>query len=343
MSHRVALNFEDGVTRFIAAEAHENIADAAYRQGVNVPLDCRDGACGTCKAFCQSGQYEPGFYIEDALTDDEAEKGFILCCQAQAQSDMVIDIAAASTACKVAEKPVLSEVVSVERLSANRVRLSLKAVDEALPEFLPGQYVNMDIPGLAGVSRSYSFSNAPGTEVATFLIRNVPDGAMGIYLDERAGPGDRITLHGPLGSFYLRTPQRPILMLGGGTGVAPLLSMLETLAASGTCAHPIHLIYGVHEEVDLVEVDRLEDLAAHIPGFTFATTCSAPGNNHPLKGFVTDHFGTEQLNGGDADIYLCGPPQMVDAVRQHLDACGVTIANFYVEKFLPAKTSAVAA
>lgn len=343
MSHRIALNFEDGVTRFITADAHESIADAAYRQGVNVPLDCRDGACGTCKAFCQSGEYEEGFYIEDALTDEEAEKGFLLCCQAQAQSDMVIDIPAASTACKVADKPVVSEVAAIERLSANRVRLSLKAVEGALPEFLPGQYVNMEIPGLVGVTRSYSFSNASGAQVATFLIRNVPGGAMGRYLDEQAAPGDRITLTGPLGSFYLRAPQRPVLMLGGGTGVAPLLSMLEALAAGGGCQHPIHLLYGVHEEEDLVEMERLEELARRIPGLTYATTCSAPENNHPRKGFVTDHFGAEQLNGGDIDVYLCGPTAMVDAVRRHLDACGVEVANFYVEKFLPAKDPAVAA
>ena len=75
MSYNIALNFEDGVTRFIQSNPGETVADAAYRQGINIPLDCRDGACGTCKSFCESGRYDGGSYIEDALTDDEAEEG----------------------------------------------------------------------------------------------------------------------------------------------------------------------------------------------------------------------------------------------------------------------------
>ena len=71
-SYTIALNFEDGVTRFIEANLGETVADAAYRQGINIPLDCRDGACGTCKVFVEAGEFEPGDYIEDALTDDEA-------------------------------------------------------------------------------------------------------------------------------------------------------------------------------------------------------------------------------------------------------------------------------
>ena len=82
MTHSIAFNFEDGVTRFIDANAGETVADAAYRQGINIPLDCRDGACGTCKCFAEAGRYDLGEeYIEDALSSDEAEQGFVLTCQ----------------------------------------------------------------------------------------------------------------------------------------------------------------------------------------------------------------------------------------------------------------------
>ena len=101
MPHKIAFNFEDGTTRFIDADESESIADAAYRRGINVPLDCTNGVCGTCKAFRRSGEFDPGSFIEDALSDAEAAEGYLLCCQAKAKSDMVIDIRASSRACKV--------------------------------------------------------------------------------------------------------------------------------------------------------------------------------------------------------------------------------------------------
>ena len=96
MAFNVALQFEDGVTRIISCEAQELIADAAYRAKINIPLDCRDGACGTCKCFCESGEYEMGVYIDDALAEDEAAKGYVLTCQMKPKSDCVIKVPASA-------------------------------------------------------------------------------------------------------------------------------------------------------------------------------------------------------------------------------------------------------
>src|SRR3954468_1654226 len=92
MAYRIALNFEDGITRFIEANPGETVADAAYRVGINIPLDCRDGACGTCKCRVESGRYDGGPYKDDALTDDEPAAGFALACQARPESDLVVAI-----------------------------------------------------------------------------------------------------------------------------------------------------------------------------------------------------------------------------------------------------------
>src|ERR1700682_408120 len=229
VSHRIALNFEDGTTQFIDADESESIADAAYRQSINVPLDCTNGVCGTCKAFRQSGEFDPRSYIEDALSDAEAAEGYVLCCQATENSAMVIDILASPSACKVKPKDTMTEIVKVEALSAHRIRLSVKPLEGALPMFLPGQYVNVTAPNET-VKRPYSFTSAPGADVATFLIRNVPGGKMSAYLEATAKTSDRLLLNGPFGSFYLRGPRRPILFLAGGTGVGPILSLLEHLA-----------------------------------------------------------------------------------------------------------------
>src|SRR5246127_4369045 len=102
MSYHIALQFEDGVTRFISCNQDEKLADAAYRQKVNIPLDCRDGACGTCRGLCESGEYDlpASSYIEDALTPEEAAKGYVLACQTRPRSDCVIKVPASSAACK---------------------------------------------------------------------------------------------------------------------------------------------------------------------------------------------------------------------------------------------------
>jgi benzoate/toluate 1,2-dioxygenase reductase component len=335
VSHRIALNFEDGTTQFIDADESESIAGAAYRQGINVPLDCTNGVCGTCKAFRQSGEFDPGSYIEDALSDAEAVEGYVLCCQAKAKSDLVIDVLASSGACKVKPKETMAEIVKVEALSARRIRLSVKPLEGALPMFLPGQYVNVTAP-TETVKRPYSFTSAPGADMATFLIRNVPGGKMSAYLAAKAKTGDKLVLNGPFGSFYLRAPRRPILFLAGGTGVGPILSMLEHLAACGANDQSVRLVYGAHDDADLVEVERIEALRARIPKFTYDTTCSGPGSRHALTGHVTDHLSAGALNSGDTDVYLCGPPEMVESGRRHVAKLGLLPANIHFEKFVPA-------
>ena len=122
--------------------------------------------------------------------------------------------------------------------------------------------------------RSYSFSSPPGTETLSFLVRDIPPGVMSTYLREKAAPGTPVEFTGPAGSFYLREIKRPLLFLAGGTGLAPFLSMLGKIAETGS-AHPIHLVYGVTKDVDLVGVEQLEEFATKIPGFTFSTCVAA--------------------------------------------------------------------
>jgi benzoate/toluate 1,2-dioxygenase reductase subunit len=333
MSFHIALNFEDGVTRFIDSAPDETVADAAYRQGVNIPLDCRDGACGTCKSFCEAGSYDAGYYIEDALTDEEAAEGYCLPCQMRPKTDCVIRIAASSATCKVQAGEIRGTLTDVEMLSDSTIGLSVEIEDPDALAFLPGQYVNIGVPGSLE-TRAYSFSSAPGSAAASFLIRNVPGGLMSSYLTGRAKRGDRLALRGPHGSFYLRDIERPLLILAGGTGLAPFLSMLSRLAESG-CDQPIHLVYGVTRDCDLVRLAELEDYARRIPGLTYATCVAYEGSAHPRKGYVTHHLPPDCLNAGDVDVYLCGPPPMVEAVRAHFREHQITPANFHYEKFAP--------
>jgi benzoate/toluate 1,2-dioxygenase reductase subunit len=156
---------------------------------------------------------------------------------------------------------------------------------------------------------------------------------MSTYLDTRAKTGDRLLLNGPFGRFDLRAPRWPILFLGG-TGVGPILSKPEHLATRGDSEWPVRLVYGARDDADLVEIERIEELRA-IPIFTY-DTCSGHGSQHPLTGHVTDHFSAGALNNGDVDVYLCGPPEMIESGRQHLAKLGLLSASIHFDKFAPA-------
>ncbi|WP_434713702.1 benzoate 1,2-dioxygenase electron transfer component BenC (plasmid) [Rhizobium sp. YTUHZ045] len=329
--YRIALNFEDGVTRFIECKDGEKVLDAAFRSKINLPMDCSDGVCGTCKCRAESGSYDLGDdFIDDALTADEAESGLVLTCQMRPSSDCVIAVPTTSVACKTGQQTFSATVARVSPHNDAAIVLELDV--NAAPAFLPGQYVNIDVPG-SGQSRSYSFSSAPGEGRVGFLIKKMPGGLMSTWL-ERAEVGTKLELTGPLGSFYLRDVQRPLLFLAGGTGLAPFLSMLEVLARANS-QQQVHLIYGVTRDLDLVLVDEIEADAKRLPNFTYSTVVAEEASSHPRKGWVTQHVPAEVLHNGDVDVYLCGPPPMVDAVRTYFADNRVMPNSFHYERFTP--------
>ena len=291
MAHQITFRFEDGVTRFIECKEGERVTDAAIRAKINIPLDCRDGVCGTCKAVCESGDYVLGDCVEDALSPEEASARKVLTCQMSPRSDCVIQLATDSDVSGTGPSSHQGRIVACERASDTTIAFSVELEKRADLSFLPGQYVNIRVPGIDH-TRSYSFS-----------------------------------------SFYLRPIERPLLFLAGGTGLAPFLSMLDKIVEDGGSPYPIHMILGVNSDADLVGIDRLEIYAQRLPNFTYACTVAGPDSAYPNKGYVTHHISASRLNGGDADVYLCGPPPMVDAVRSFLSSEGLTPRNFYYEKF----------
>ncbi|MFC6706647.1 benzoate 1,2-dioxygenase electron transfer component BenC [Flexivirga alba] len=330
-THQVALSFEDGVTRFITCRPDQTVADASYRQRINIPLDCRDGACGTCKALCESGEYDGGDYIDDALSEDEAAQGYALPCSMRPKSDLVLQIASTSEVAKTKAATYTGTITELNRLSPTTVELKIDLANRSELAFLPGQYVNIDVPG-TDLKRSYSFSNAPDEDELSFLVKISGGGAMSDYLTERAAVGDELSLTGPHGSFFLRETDRPVLLLAGGTGLAPILSMLRKLHADGS-DRTAHLVYGVSTDDDLVSLDELRMLADRLTGFTWDHCVSAQESLADNKGHVTDLIRGEHLHDGDVAVYLCGPPAMVESVRQGVSSLGVEPTGFYYEKF----------
>lgn len=338
MSFQVALSFEDGVTRFVKCGPNETVADASYKARINIPLDCRDGACGTCKALCESGTYDGGDYIEEALTDDEAEQGYCLPCQMTPESDLVLQIATTSDVAKTAAATYTATITDIRRFSDSTVGFTAEIPNRDELVFLPGQYVNITVPG-TGQSRSYSFSTGPNDPHLSFLVKITEGGLMSEYLRDRAQVGDTLEFTGPFGSFFLRERTRPALLLAGGTGLAPILAILARMQEQDSDL-PVHLIYGASFDQDVVELDKLEEYTRSLPNFTFEYCVSDPATSAANKGYVTSLFEPKNLNDGDVDVYLCGPPPMVEAVRTHFDSEGLTPANFFFEKFNNSATGA---
>ena len=313
--HSVALNFEDGLTRIVQTRPNETVADAAYRVGINIPLDCRDGACGTCRVFVEAGSFDAGDYLEDALTDDEAAEGYGLACQMKPHSDLVLRIAAASDACKIKATATKTTLAAVDPSLGDHLRVLAHRLTEPVG-FLAGQYVSIHVPG-SDQKRSYSFSSAPGSDRLDFLVRDIPGGLMSEFL-RTAQPGTPVEFSGPSGTFYLRDVKRPLLFLAGGTGLAPFMAMLGRLRVR--CHHR-----GPADPPDLRRDQRCRSgrsrgagrtYAATLPGVQLPNLRRRPGQHPPHSAATSPPTSRPSTcYGGDVDVYLCGPPAMVDNVR----------------------------
>ncbi|MFC4520216.1 anthranilate 1,2-dioxygenase electron transfer component AntC [Cupriavidus pinatubonensis] len=336
MSHKVAFSFADGKTVFLDSHAGELLLDAALRNGVNIPLDCREGVCGTCQGRCESGSYTQDYVDEEALSAEDLAARKILSCQTRVQSDASFYFDFESTICSASGTSLFSgQVTAVRQLSETTAILHLDA--SAHPgrlDFLPGQYARLKVPG-AGVSRSYSFAHRPSEDNQfQFLVRLLPDGAMSNYLRERCQPGQTIEFEAPLGAFYLREVERPLVMVAGGTGLSAFLGMLDDIAHKGGCDQPVRLYYGVTDARDLCELDRLKAYETRIADFACEMVVMNPTQEWQGKtGLIPEHFDRTFLKANPFDMYVCGPPPMVEAVKRWLAGEHIESYRLYYEKF----------
>jgi NAD(P)H-flavin reductase/2-polyprenyl-6-methoxyphenol hydroxylase-like FAD-dependent oxidoreductase/ferredoxin len=326
------VRYSDGASKEISVEPNQSVLEAADAQGVPIVSACHSGICGTCVAHCTRGEYELGQSI--GLSQAEKSQRRLLSCQAHVRTDctIVLDYPLGRNAARIVSG--MARVARIEQLSASSALLQLDVSTLAGElEFKAGQFAQLQVPGTE-CWRSYSFAHAPRTDATVeFLIRLLPSGAMSDYLRDRCREGDGIKIRGSKGEFYLRDSTRPIVLLAGGTGLSSILSLAEQLVREGG-SRPIRLKYGVTRPEDLVLTDRLERLAAAHASFTWrAIVRESSPDWHGAVGDVTDLLEHEELNHGEVDAYLCGPPAMVEATRSWMARQGLHNASLYYEKF----------
>ena len=330
--HEVTLVFEDGRVAKFSADEDDTIYLAALKNRVRILTDCLEGACATCKGLCTSGEYRLEEYSDEALSEAERDRREVLTCRMHVLSDCVIEYPYASrVALKTEPDSRAGRVAAVETVASAVAKL---VIDTDSPmSFIPGQYVHLSVPG-TDQKRSYSFAN-PVDGRATFYVKVLKQGAMSDYISGRAALGDEIAMTGPFGRFYLRPASRPIVMVAGGTGLAPMLGMLDTLAAGERGSHPIRLLYGANARQEMFALDRLRryrqaglDLETE-----FCVVEPSDGWNGET-GHVTGLLRPEILNSGDCEVYLCGPPPMIEAAEAALYGFGVASSRIHAEKFV---------
>tara|TARA_R110002072_G_scaffold27885_17_gene90363 strand:+ start:2960 stop:3982 length:1023 start_codon:yes stop_codon:yes gene_type:complete len=337
-THEVTFVFEDGrIVKFDASE-DDNLYFAALKNKVRILTDCLEGACATCKGVCTSGTYELEEFTEEALTQDEFDRREVLTCQMHVKSDCVIEFPYESrVALKSKPDSRSARVAGVEMISSTVAKLVVEPEAEAPPiSFIPGQYVHLSVPGTSE-HRSYSFANAAfESGKYTFYIKVLEQGAMSDYLSQRAQPGDEMTVTGPFGRFYLRPVERPIVMVAGGTGLAPMLSMLDTLVANNDTDRPVRLLYGANAADELFAFDKLEKYVAEGLDLTTELCVVEPAEGWTAAtGHVTDLLRADMLHDGDCEVYLCGPPPMIDAAETWLADNEHDPSLIHAEKFVP--------
>jgi propane monooxygenase reductase component len=311
------------------ADEDETILNAAFRQGIMLMHGCKEGQCSACKSFLLDGEVDLDRYSTFALPDFEEAEGWTLLCRAHAYSDLEVELINYDEEVLHGGTPprmVSTIVEAVEPLTADIWWLKLRP-EEPL-EFKPGQYVDIGIPG-TDEHRSFSMANTD-PETLEFMIKQYPGGRLsGLLADGSIKPGDTLEVTGPYGVFTLRrSSPRRLLFIGGGAGMAPILSLLRSMKESGIEREAAYY-YGARSEADLF---HLEELAEMPCGFVPALSEDSNGWAGET-GLITDVVDRLEGDLAEVDVYLCGPPPMVDAAIALLDARGVPEAHVYFDKF----------
>jgi NAD(P)H-flavin reductase/ferredoxin len=308
----------------VTVEPGETLLQAALRQGIDFPNSCRVGGCGACKCRVTEGQVRELTETGYLLTEDELAERTILACQSTPLTDVSIDVDLPAA--------VPGGVVAQQKLTHDITRLDI-ALDEPL-DYRPGQFAHLSIEGLADHARSYSFATAPGGDTVSFFVRKVPGGKLSTLLNDTDVVGRRVELVGPSGAFWLRGSTAPLLFVAGGSGLAPILSILEAAAAQGV-ARPATVLFGARAQRDLYAQEQLQALAARWNGeFTVIPVLSeepAGSDWAGARGLVTDHMPAHL--SARTHAYLCGPPAMVDAALVPLSDAGVPAEHIHFDRF----------
>ena len=337
----------------------ETVLAAALRQGVTLAYSCRNGDCGTCKGKVISGKVDYGTYNEKAMSAEERRAGAALFCQAVPLSDLVIEAKEISAAEGIPIRIMPCRVMKLDRLAHDVMQLSLKLAEGQRLQFLAGQYIDILLSG--NKRRSFSLATAPhADELLQLHIRHVPGGLFSEQVFTTMKERDLLRFQGPLGTFFLRedsdvqgstnaagdrksgAADRPVILVAGGTGFAPIKSILDHVFAQAT-TRPLHLYWGVRARRDLYLHDLPQAWAREHAHFRYTPVLSEPlSEDHwsGRSGWVHEAVIADHPDLSRHEVYASGPPPMIEALKKAVKTHGLPDDRLYYDSFEHAHASA---
>ena len=331
-------------------EEDETILDAAFRQGIALPHGCKEGQCSACKCVQLDGESEMLKYSTFALNDFEKDSGHILMCRALAYSDIEIELLNYDEEVLSKSIPVKDfqgKIVDFQKLTHDIRGVEIE-IDTSL-KFWAGQYVDITVKTEKGeeITRSFSMANPPSeAQKLSFIIKKYPDGRFSNELD--AGgiqKGAEVKINGPYGMCFRREEREgPVVLVGAGSGMSPVWSILNDQIASGE-DRPIYFFYGARTQDDLFKLDEIKAITDANPNVEFIPVLSHADDDSDWngeRGFVheaVDRRLKELGIDGEGDVYACGPPPMIDALTPVLFMHDFDTDRIFYDKFTPTSGS----
>jgi CDP-4-dehydro-6-deoxyglucose reductase len=318
----------------------ENVLAAALRQGVMLPYSCKNGTCGSCKGLLQAGEVHYPFHPPLALENDDLAAGYALLCQAAPLSDLVVQVREIEAVRDIQVRKLPARVVEKTRLTGNVVRLRLRLPASQRLQFLAGQYVEVLLAG--GKRRAFSIASCPSQESEIELhIRHVEGGDFTGFVFDELQERDILRFEGPQGNFFVRNdhPERPMILMGGGTGFAPLKSMIENLLEHGD-RREIHLYWGARTAVELYLDELPQSWARQHAHIHYRRALSEQpaaaadaGEPDAFAGFVHDAVTADHPDLSGFDVYMSGPPAMIEAAKKAFNRHGLPADRLFYDSF----------
>ena len=320
--------------RTVTAPEGRSVLDAALAAGLNLPHSCKSGHCASCRARLLTGEIHYPNGRTAGLTAEEARAGYILMCQARPRSDLAVEARVIANVEDVEIKTLPCRIARLTRLAPDvmQVFLRLPAVEPL--RFKPGQYLDVLLEG--GRRRSFSIASPPhDSDLLELHVRRVPGGGFTAALFETLHDGSLLKIEGPIGQFVYREQSAPALMIAGGTGFAPLKSMLRHALEQGS-TRDIWFYWGARQMVDVYEEAVLLDWARQYPNLRFTAVLSeaaAASAVHHRLGWVHDAAVADHPSLAAFDVYAAGPPAMIEAIRATFPARGVSEDRLHFDSF----------
>jgi Na+-transporting NADH:ubiquinone oxidoreductase subunit F len=333
---KVKVSINDGA-RELTVDGGRPLLSTLMGEGIFIPSACGGkGSCGLCKLNITDGAGEISAVESPWITEVERGKQVRLSCQVKVKRDMRILVPEELFSIREYK----TEVLSIRDLTYDIKEVTLKLKDPAEMDLRPGKYIQFVVPAYEltpdPVYRAYSVSSPPSAKGAVELeIRLVPSGICTTYVFTHLKVGDTVTINGPYGDFYLRESEREIVFVAGGSGMAPIKSMLLDMAEKGSTRKAAYF-FGARAVRDLFLVDEMRALERRLPNFRFVPALSSPLPEDKWAGetgLITDVLARHYERMDNHEAYLCGSPGMIDAAIKVFKAKGLPDELTFFDKF----------